>query len=223
MKSMPKFPGYDVLAKRDTPSWDAPTRAVIDVRLSTPDKARYLGPSHWRTLKALCAMIVPQPGRGETAENPLVPLAALVEGKLLEDRRDGFRDARLPPLRAAWETGLAALDEESEKAYGARFPHLDEEQRRTLVSRMQRGELRGKAWHGMPCDLFFTKRVLHDVTAAYWSHPVAWNAMGFGGPANPRGYVRLYTNRRDPWEAVEAEDNSDAAQRAARRENGRVR
>ncbi|TDG03396.1 gluconate 2-dehydrogenase subunit 3 family protein [Paraburkholderia guartelaensis] len=223
MKPMPKYPGYDVLAKRGTPSWDAPTRAVIDARLSTPDKARYLAPSHWQTLIALCATIVPQPGRGEYADNPPVPLAALVEGKLLEDRRDGFRDARLPPLRVAWETGLAALDEESERAYGASFSQLDGEQRRTLVSRMQRGELRSRAWHDMPCDLFFTKRVLHDVTAAYWSHPAAWSAMGFGGPANPRGYVRLYTNRRDAWEAVEAQDDSDAAQRAARRENERVR
>jgi hypothetical protein len=47
--------------------------------------------------------------------------------------------------------------------------------------------------------------------------------MGFGGPANPRGYVRLYTNRRDAWEAVETQDESDAAQRTARRENERVR
>ncbi|WP_321896755.1 gluconate 2-dehydrogenase subunit 3 family protein [Paraburkholderia heleia] len=224
MTQTPKYPGYDVLAKRDTPSWDGPTRAVIEARVNTPDRARYLAPSQWQTLVALCDTIVPQPGHSEDAHDASrVPVAALVEGKLLDDRRDGFRDARLPPLRAAWETGLAALDAESVKAYREPFARLPDERRRALVTRMQGGELRNKAWHDMPCDLFFTKRVLHDVCAAYWSHPLAWNAMGFGGPANPRGYVRLYTNRRDPWEAVEAGDDSDAAQQAARAENERVR
>ncbi|WP_322028700.1 gluconate 2-dehydrogenase subunit 3 family protein [Paraburkholderia sp. J76] len=224
MTHTPRYPGYDVLAKRKTPSWDAPTRAVIEARVNTPDRARYLAASQWQTLVALCDTIVPQPTRDEHAgDSSRVPVAALVEGKLLDDRRDGFRDARLPPLRAAWETGLAALDAESVKAYGEHFAQLRDERRRALVTRMQRGELRGKAWRGMPCDVFFAKRVLHDVSAAYWSHPLAWNAMGFGGPANPRGYVRLYTNRRDPWEAVEARDDSEAAQQTARTENKRVR
>ncbi|WP_246089357.1 gluconate 2-dehydrogenase subunit 3 family protein [Paraburkholderia guartelaensis] len=223
MKRLPQYPGYDVFAKRDTPSWDAPTRAVIDARRNTPDQARYLAPSRWQTLKALCDTIVPQPANANDAHAPRVPVAALVEGKLLDDRRDGFRDARLPPLREAWETGLSALDAESVAALRAPFASLDDEQRRALVTHMQRGELHSKAWHSMPCDVFFAKRVLHDVSAAYWSHPLAWNAMGFGGPANPRGYVRLYTNRRDPWEAVEATDESDAALAAASKENERVR
>lgn len=223
MTRAPTYPGYDVLAKRDTPSWDAPTRAVIESRLNTPNRARYLGPSHWQTLVALCDTIVPQRGNAHGEPVPRVPVAALVEAKLLDDRRDGFRDARLPPLRAAWETGLAALDAESVKAYGEHFAQLQDERRRALVARMQHGELHSRAWRAMPCDVFFEKRVLHDVSAAYWSHPLAWSAMGFGGPANPRGYVRLYTNRRDPWEAVEAADESDAAHEAARRENQRVR
>ena len=57
---------------------------------------------------------------------------------------------------------------------------------------------------GMPADLFFSERVAHDVFAAYYSHPASWNEIGFGGPASPRGYVRMYFNRRDPWEAVES-------------------
>ena len=36
---------------------------------------------------------------------------------------------------------------------------------------------------------------------AYYAHPSAWNEIGFGGPASPRGYVRMDFNRRDPWEA----------------------
>lgn len=201
-----RYPGYDVLAKRDTPSWDAPTRAVIDARLATPHAPRYLDAARWQTLMALCACVVPQGGERESGNAAAIPVAALLDGKLLADRRDGFRDARLPPLREAWETGLAALDAESEAAFGEPFHRLDTEGRHALIAHMQRGELRCAAWRGMPSALFFAKRVLHDLCAAYWSHPAAWSALGFGGPANPRGYVRLYFNRRDPWEAVEARE-----------------
>jgi hypothetical protein len=32
--------------------------------------------------------------------------------------------------------------------------------------------------------------------------------VGFGGPASPRGYVRLGLNQRDPWEG-EARDKPE--------------
>ena len=76
---------------------------------------------------------------------------------------------------------------------------------------MQRGQLDGESWGGMPPRLFFSERLVRDILAAYYSHPKAWSAMGFGGPASPRGYVRMYFNRRDPWEAVEAGEG-DAVQ-----------
>ena len=67
----------------------------------------------------------------------------------------------------------------------------------------------GDHWGGMPLKLFFTKRVVHDVTDAYYAHPTAWNEIGFGGPASPRGYVRLDKNRRDPWEAAEGKPGQE--------------
>jgi hypothetical protein len=62
--------------------------------------------------------------------------------------------------------------------------------------------------------------VLHDICGAYYSHPYAWSQIGFGGPANPRGYVRMNFNRRDPWEAVEASDGDEGN---ARKENQHAR
>jgi hypothetical protein len=53
--------------------------------------------------------------------------------------------------------------------------------------------------------------VLHDVINAYYAHPTAWSEIGFGGPASPRGYVRLDAGRRDPWEAAEAPSGPGAA------------
>jgi hypothetical protein len=77
------------------------------------------------------------------------------------------------------------------------------------LTQMQSGELTGEAWAGMPSKLFFEHRVIPDITHAYYAHPTAWNEIGFGGPASPRGYVRMGLNRRDPWEAVEVHRNSD--------------
>ena len=61
----------------------------------------------------------------------------------------------------------------------------------------------------MPSKLFFDKRVVHDIAGAYYGHPTAWNEIGFGGPASPRGYVRLDANRRDPWEAAEGKPGEE--------------
>ncbi|OXH83905.1 gluconate 2-dehydrogenase, partial [Burkholderia multivorans] len=114
------------------------------------------------------------------------------------------RDARLPPLRVAWHTGLAALDTMARHAYGRPFASLAESDADALLRAVQQGQVDRKveaAWAGMDPRMFFSKRVLMDICGAYYSHPFAWNEIGFGGPASPRGYVRMDFNRRDPWEA----------------------
>ena len=32
---------------------------------------------------------------------------------------------------------------------------------------------------------------MRGIVGAFYSHPWAWNEIGFGGPAYPRGYMRL--------------------------------
>ena len=210
-----RYPGYDVLAKRGTQSWNAPTRQVIDRRLAIANEPRFFSPSEWQTLRAVCDRIVPQP-----KDRPPVPLPAYVDRKMADGMLDGFRYAQLPPQGDAWRRGLAALDQAAQDAQGALFHILSAERQDELLCRMQQGELTGPAWGGMPCKLFFEHRVLPDITHAYYAHPTAWNEIGFGGPASPRGYVRMALDRRDPWEAVEAIPGEEAS---ARRKNDRVR
>lgn len=206
-----RYPGYDVMAKRDTPSWNDATRRVIDARLAIVDAPKYLDQGEWLTLRAICDGIVPQ----RAPRNAQVPIAAMVDRKLAKDHRDGYRDARLPPLREAWRRGLAALDASAQARAGDPFHLLTAAARDALLKAMHDGELDGPEWGGMPSALFFRERVTHDILAAYYSHPTAWNEIGFGGPAAPRGYVRMYFNRRDPWDAAEAKAGSeDHAQRA---------
>ncbi len=194
-----RYPGYDVMRKRQGPSWNEPTRRAVDERLALAPEPRFFDRDQWRTLNAVCARILPQP-----IDRPPVPVAALVDAKVFGQRGDGYRDARLPPLQQAWRLGLAALDAEARGHYQQPFSELAAYRQDALLGAMQRGQLNDGAWCGMPAALFFAERLVHDITAAYYAHPTAWNEIGFGGPAGPRGYVRLDSDRRDAWEAAEA-------------------
>ena len=209
-----RYPGYDVLTKRGTPSWDGVTRAVIDERLSVPVGPRFFTAEEWPVVQAVCARILPQPD-----DRPAIPLAAYVDQKLSEDQRDGYRRADLPPQHEAWRRGVAALEAEAQGTHGRPFADLAASEQDTLLKAMQEGQLDSPAWGGMPCGYFFTERVLADVTRAYYAHPTAWNEIGFGGPASPRGYVRLELDRRDHWEAAEAQPGHETA---TERRNRRV-
>jgi hypothetical protein len=210
--SKTRYPGYDVLDKIDTPSWDNVTRAVIRERLSIPREPRFLDSIQWVAAKALADCVVVQP-----ADRESVPVAAMLDAKLYEGQGDGYRDARLLPLRETWIIGLAALDAESEIAHGQPFACVNHPQQETLLKRMQVGDLHETAWQNIPPSLFFSARVLPDLYGAYYAHPFAWSEIGFGGPANPRGYVRLGRNARDAWEPVEVRANNEAKTREINR------
>jgi hypothetical protein len=209
-----RFPGYDVLAKRRTPSWNEPTRQVVNRRLAVPREPRFLSSDLFVVLDAVCQRIVPQP-----KDRPPVPLAALVDTKLFTNLQDGFRYAEMPDQGEAWRRGLAALDEAANTHYQLGFAKLSGEQQDDILRRMESGELAGGALGDMPAKLFFEYRVVLDIVTFYYAHPTAWSEMGYGGPASPRGYVRMGLDRRDPWEAAEAHEGDDAK---ARRENGFV-
>lgn len=209
-----RYPRYDVLAKRHTPSWNEKTRQVIDERLALPREPRYLSPAEWLVLEAICDRIVPQP-----RTRPPVPLAAMVDTKLLEARGDGYRDHRLPPLREAWQRGLHAIDAEAWRRHNVGFIALNADERDALLRAVQQGTVPDSGWNGMPPAIFFAKRLLPDIVSAYYGHPTAWSEIGFGGPASPRGYVRMDFDRRDPWEAAEAKPGHAIE---AARENARV-
>jgi len=214
MTEHPTYPGYDVLGKRHTPSWDAVTRRVIDRRLAVPREPRFFSAAQWAVADAVCRRILPQP-----ADRPPVPLAALLDAKLLANQGDGFREAGMPYMREAWKQGIAAIEAESQARHGSGFAALSASEQDALLGMMHRGELSGPAWEGLGAKDFFTKRMLSDIPGLYYSHPTAWSEMGFGGPASPRGYVRMELNRRDPWEAAQAEPDDEGA---ALRENRHV-
>ena len=208
-----RYPGYDVMAKQHSLSWNEQTRRVVNARLAVPREPRFFTSDEFRTVSAIAARIVPQ-------EPPAaIPVAALVDARLHDGRGDGYRHAGMPRAQEAWRRGLQALDAEAQGAFGSDFHALPPERQDRLLQQMQDGELCHAAWDPMTSEQFFKQRMAHDIVLACYSHPTSWSRIGCGGPASPRGYVRVGYDERDPWEAAEVK-NGDAE--AARRANARA-
>ena len=118
-----RYPGYDVLAKRNTPSWNDQTRRAIDARMAIhAGRARASSSDdEWPTVRAICERIVPQPpDRARPA-----PVAAMIDAKLMADDGDGYRDARMPPsARGVAARGPRRSTRRRARAIGARFHEL---------------------------------------------------------------------------------------------------
>lgn len=201
------YPRYDVLEKWNSPSWDELTREVIRRRLNEIPGRRFFSETEWRILEAVVHRLVPQRDRS----NP-VPIVPWIDAKLHQNNRDGFRYDDMPPLREAWRLGLRGIDQESGQRFKASFSSLLEEQQDAVLSAIHSGDVAGGVWARLPAQRFFSTVLLKEVVGEYYAHPLAWNEVGFGGPASPRGYVRLGVDQRDSWEAPAA-DHSGAERR----------
>jgi hypothetical protein len=210
-----RYPGYDVLTKWSGPSWNEKTREVITWRLSIAPEPKFFSAEEFATVTAIAARIVPQP-----VTRPPVPIAALVDRKLDREVMDGYRVPGMPRDGEAWRAGLRALEAEATAAYGKHFSALAEALQDLLLRKADAGELKMPEWGTLRSDVFFKRRMARDIVLAYYAHPTAWSEIGWGGPASPRGYVRLDFDERDPWEAAEAKQGDEEK---ARRSNRHVR
>jgi hypothetical protein len=199
MTEVNRFPGYSTLAKRDTPSWNEATRTVIDKRLNDPPPRRFFTAEEWPILVAICDRIIPQ----QADRNPRVPIANFIDRKMAENETDGMQTAGLPDMQEMWRRGLRAADAEARLRFNNPFTELPGGRQDDVLGMIQRGEVRAPGWSDVPPKEWFKSRVLHDITTMYYAHPRGWDEMGFGGPASPRGYVRMGFNRHDPWDPVE--------------------
>jgi hypothetical protein len=191
------YVGYDVLAKWDSPSWDDRTRQVIRRRLTEIPVRRFFSDAEWKILEAVCARLVPQPERPDP-----IPIVPWIDEKLHQNWLDGFRYADMPPSREAWRLGLEGINHESRRRFEVDFRSLPEAHQDAVLRSIQIGDVDdGSVWEHLPPQRFFTTVLLKEVVGEYYAHPAAWSEVGFGGPASPRGYVRLGVNQHDPWEA----------------------
>jgi Gluconate 2-dehydrogenase subunit 3 len=198
-----RYPEYDVLEQTD--HWDEVTRKEVLRRVEQVPPLRFFSIREATTLSALCDLLTAQDAE------PRIPLINFVDEKYHQGKLDGFQYHDMPDDRDTWHLVARGLDEEAEKRSGAQtFAAASSQMQHAIVSDFSEGRLHCEAMRRLNVDRAFSV-VMRATLAAYYSHPWAWNEIGFGGPAYPRGYSRfgsphLQAAEREVWEGQEAYD-----------------
>ncbi len=189
-----RYPDFDV--REHARHWDAATRTVVLARVHDVPALRFFSAPQARALAAFCDVVTAQDSE------PRIPVLAMVDAKLHAGRLDGFQHAGLPDDRDLWRLAAQGLDEVA-RGRGARdFAAAPAALQVEIVSDFHAGDLRGGVFDRLPAARVFGV-LMRAVLSAFYSHPWAWNEIGFGGPAYPRGYARMGIGAREAWEGEE--------------------
>jgi hypothetical protein len=212
-----RFPGFDVLDSVDV--WDQVTAGVVLARLSVSESLAFFTQHEASVAGPLLDVLLAQDCE------PRVPVLALIDARLAATETDGWHFDDMPEDGQAWRDSLAFLDDDARLRHEGRgFAHLTNDERVSLVQAVQDLSTDGKGWHGWSATHVWSLWTRYACTAFY-SHPWAWNEIGFPGPAYPRGYLNLGLNSRDHWEVADTgteDSNVDPVTFADRVERART-
>ncbi|MFI9202374.1 gluconate 2-dehydrogenase subunit 3 family protein [Streptomyces sp. NPDC053048] len=176
-------------------TWDAVTAGVVLARIAPGPQPplRFFTPAEEAVAEALLDHLL-----ARSAQDSDVPVLTVIDARLATGEGDGWRYADLPEDAETWRRSLAALDEDARVRCGGRgFAEAGYGDRDRLLHHVV--QLGGRDWHGMPAAHVWSLWTRY-ACEAYYAHPRAWDETGFGGPAYPRGYLRLGRGLREPWE-----------------------
>ena len=201
-----RFPGYDVVSQ--VGHWDARTRAVVLGRLSPPRAVSFFSEAEEQVCRPLLDRLLANDDQPQK-----VPVFEMIDQRLAAGSTDGWHFDDMPPDNETWRASLAELAR-------LNFAALDPKAQHDLLESVREAESFG----GLPAARVWDLWLRYACTA-YYSHPWAFNEIGFGGPAYPRGYKNIGVGKREPWEVeeVDAEDPIPWVNRveAARRRHAR--
>ena len=201
------FDGYDVLDQHR--HWDRATAEVVTGRLEGAGDLTFFTEDEASTAGALLDVVLAQ------HDEPRVPVLAMVDVRLARGDTDGWRYQDMPEDGDAWRRTLAFLDEDAKELWGRRFHECTTTEQGEVLQAVQDAE----RWHDLPAPHVWSLWSRY-ACAAFYAHPWAWNEIGFGGPAYPRGYQVLRPGWREPWERAER-DADDPVQWADRVEEAK--
>jgi hypothetical protein len=161
----------------------------------------FFSPDELEIITAVIDRVIPQDDRDDEHR---IPVVAMIDERLHSGRIDGYRYEDMPPDGEAYRMGLRAIDGIAEVMYGRSFVTLSPHEQDSLLWTIHEDRPPGgeEIWNGLPADRFWLLLV-SDAVDAYYAHPYAWDEIGFGGPAYPRGYFRLENGQAEPWEVNE--------------------
>lgn len=193
------YPGYSTLSQQAF--WDEATRQLVLARVKQVPPIRFFTPEEIPLMQAVCDRLLPQDDRDEAHK---IPVLNYIDERLHNRRIDGYRFENMPPDHEAHRLGLQAIDLIAKHLYNMPFVELGPYDQDYILQTIhdEKPPAAQEIWQKMPTDRFWML-LLQDVLDAYYAHPYAWDEIGYGGPAYPRGYMRLEGGLPEPWEVDE--------------------
>jgi hypothetical protein len=206
-----RYPDYNVLDEVD--HWDELTSRVVLARIEHVPPIRFFTRAEAVTLGAFCDVVLAQD------REPKIPVLNFVDAKLFDGKLDGFRHSDMPDDRETWRRAAAGLDAAARQHGAPDFAVASENIQHRVVDAFHSGDLRGEVWDSLSPKHAWSV-LMRAVLSAFYSHPWAWNEIGFGGPAYPRGYARFGVGQRESWEGAPAFERDPVQDTRERRVEG---
>ncbi|MBW4027004.1 MAG: gluconate 2-dehydrogenase subunit 3 family protein [Acidobacteria bacterium] len=194
------YAGYSTLAQKK--HWEAATRELVTHRVDkTPSTIRFFSQEEADVLTAIIDRLMPQDDRASMRTISVLPV---IDERLFTNSLNGFRYEDMPSDREAYRLGINAINEMALSRFGQSFIGLPVHRQELILKSLHDGkpDPEHPTWQRMPVQRFWAL-LMEDCVTAYYSHPWAWDEIGFGGPAYPRGYMRLEHGLPEPWEKDE--------------------
>lgn len=193
------YPGFSTLGQQNF--WDEATRKVVLTRVHEVPPIRFFTPEEATLMQAVLARVLPQDDRDPDHRIPILPF---IDERLYYGRIDGYRYESMPPDGSAHRLGLQAIDAIARHLHATPFITLGPTEQDEVLLTIHDGKPpAGEGiWRRMSVKYYWAM-LIQDAVEVYYAHPFAWDEIGFGGPAYPRGYMRLERGEPEPWEVRE--------------------
>lgn len=189
-----RYPSYDVLSEKE--QWDEHTREIVTKRLGPFPGNRFLNDHEADIVYAVARHIV-YDDRKEILDYVVHHLDNILASPIGESQRKD----NTPEQKTLLRRGLKAIENLAQKQFGVPFLETDIQQQFSILDNLAQGKaIPLNDWQSIPQKELF-KKLATEIVSAYYSHPAVWSEIGYGGPAYPRGYVRVEMGLTDPWEA----------------------
>jgi hypothetical protein len=204
-------PGYyrGFSTMRQKSYWDAATREVVEARLKKNIEANlgkaplkfFVEEADARLMRAVCERVVPQEDRVPARR---VDVLAGVDERLSKGKIEGYRFEDMPADGEAYRIAVRALRLMAAELHDKPFEALSTREQEEILQSVHDAEPLGAkdVWGEMNIERWW-QMLVSDCVSVYYAHPWAWDEIGFGGPAYPRGYMRLEEGEAEPWEVEE--------------------
>lgn len=193
------YPGFNTLSQKSF--WDEATRKIVLDRVENVPPILFFTPDEAKLMTAVCDRIMPQDDRDSLHK---IPIVNFIDQRLNEGRIEGYRFEGMPPDAEAHRLGLQGIELIATQMFARAFVDLSALEQEQVLKTIHDGAPPAghHIWKRIPVDRFWLL-IVQDVVGTYYAHPYAWDEIGFGGPAYPRGYMRLENGEPEPWEVDE--------------------